>query len=39
MKPQNDYTDEGNCILAAGVTILIVIVTLGAVAYLLGWIA
>lgn len=38
MKPQEDYTDEGNCILAAGVTILTVIVTLGAVAYLLGWV-
>lgn len=39
MKPEEDYTDEGNCILAAGVTILAMIVITAAVAFLLGWLA
>jgi len=35
MKPQEDYTDEGNCLLAARVTFLILIVAV--IALFVGW--
>lgn len=38
MKPEEDYSDEGNCSLAAGVTILAMIVIIAAISFLAGWI-